>query len=114
MKQSIREWLDSPEMQDIQRAYKETRDSYDEDAEDWWKELTYEDKLSAFYIVTKRIFKGDVVDRGSYRYVLYDVFGFDMDSYLVGMDSGYMEIHNAVCRGVEAKSDKKMVDKKAD
>ena len=111
MKQSTREWLDSPEMQDIQRAYKEASDVYDQDTEQWWKELTYEDQLKAFYMVTKRITKGDVVDRGSYRYVLYDVFGFDMDSYLVGMDSGYMDIHNAIYEGMEAKSARKVFDK---
>ena len=92
-------FLDSKEMKEFQRVYQEARDQHDKDAEAYWDALSYEDKLMAFYIVTKRIHKGDIVDRGSYRYVLYDVFGFDMDSYVVGMDSGYMEIHNSIVAG---------------
>ena len=41
-------------------------------------------------------YEGDVRDKGTYRYVLYDVFGFDMDSYVLGMNCGYMSIHNAI------------------
>jgi hypothetical protein len=48
----------------------------------------------AFYSVVKRIHKGEVEDRTTFRGVLYDVFGFGPDAYLVGMDCNYMEIHN--------------------
>lgn len=92
--------FDSDEMKELQRVYQEARDEYDKDTEAYWESLSYEDKLKVFYIVTKRIHKGDVIDRGSFRYVLYDIFGFDMDSYLVGMDSGYMEVHNAIAEGL--------------
>ena len=88
--------FDSDEMKEFQRVYKEAQDAYDINAEKYWDALSYEDKLMAFYIVTKRIHKGDIIDKGSYRYVLYDVFGFDMDSYVVGMDSGYFDIHNGL------------------
>ena len=91
--------FDSEEMDRLRIAYKEASEAYDADAEKYWNSLSYDDKLMAFYIVTKRIHKGDVVDKGSYRYVLYDVFGFDMDSYVVGMDSGYFDIHNSIVAG---------------
>lgn len=107
MTQKIKDWINSPEMEEMRRVYKEARDIYDNECEAWWKDLSYEDKLKAFYVVTKRIHQGDVVDRGSFRYVLYDVFNFDMDSYLVGMDSGYMEIHNAIAEGVEVQDGKR-------
>jgi len=87
---------DSEEIDNFRKIYNEARDQYDSDAEKFWDNLSYADKLMAFYIVTKRIHKGDIIDNGSFRHVLYDVFGFDMDSYLVGMDSGYMEIHNSI------------------
>ena len=83
-------------LDELRKIYNEALNEYDNDAEKYWEALSYEDKLKAFYIVTKRIHKGDIVDNGSYRHVLYDVFGFDMDSYIVGMDSGYMEIHNSI------------------
>lgn len=98
-------FFDSKEMKDFQRVYQEARDQYDKDAEAYWEALSYEDKLMAFYIVTKRIHKGDIVDNGSYRYVLYDVFGFDMDSYVVGMDSGYFDIHNSIVAGEDKNYD---------
>jgi hypothetical protein len=83
-------------LDELSKIYNEARDQYDVDAENYWNSLSYEDKLKAFYIVTKRIHKGDIVDNGSFRHVLYDVFGFDMDSYIIGMDSGYMAIHNSI------------------
>ena len=49
----------------------------------------------------KRIYKAELVDRGSYRDALYDVFGFDMHMYGRGMDCGYMNIHNAIHIGEE-------------
>ena len=82
--------------EDIASSMQEASDQYDQKAEEYWKNLSYEDQLPAFYIVTKRIHKGDIVEKGSYRYVLYDTFGFDFDSYIVGMDSGYLDIHNGL------------------
>ena len=65
----------------------------------WWDSLTEEERQDAFYSVCKRIYKGDVVDKGTYRYVLYDVFGFDPGTYMRGMDCGYMALHNAIGDG---------------
>jgi len=82
--------------EDIASSMQEASDQYDQKAEEYWKSLSYEDQLQAFYIVTKRIHKGDIVEKGSYRYVLYDTFGFDFDSYIIGLDSGYLDIHNGL------------------
>lgn len=65
----------------------------------WWDSLTEKEREDAFYAVVKRIYKGDVVDRGSFRYVLYEIFGFGMHMYGRGMDCGYMYIHNAIAEG---------------
>lgn len=69
---------------------------FDTEAESWWNNLPYEDKLKAFHSVSKRIYKGDIQDKGSYRHVLYEVFGFGPDSYIIGMDCGYFDIHNSI------------------
>jgi len=69
---------------------------YEQEADAWWESLTYDDKLKAFYSVVKRIYDGDVKNQGSYRYVLYDVFGFEADAYALGMACGYMSLHNAI------------------
>ena len=70
--------------------------TYEKEADDWWSELTIDEQLQAFYSVIKRVYRGDVVEQGSYRYVLYNVFGFGPDSYAVGMDCGYMSLHNSI------------------
>lgn len=93
---SIKDFFESENFKRFQEDMNKAKDQYDSDAESFWENLSYDDKLKAFYAVTKRIHKGDVQDKGSYRYVLYDVFDFDMDSYGVGMDSGYLDIHNSI------------------
>ena len=77
------------EMQAAKKAYEVENDA-------WWNGLTEKERQDAFYAVCKRIFQGDIVDRGTYRYVLYDVFGFGPEMYAAGMDCGYMAIHNSI------------------
>ena len=93
---SFNELLNSPEWQEMSRLALEARESRDEQCDEYWSALSYDEQLMAFSSVVKRIVKGDIKDRGSYRYVLYDVFGFDMDAYIVGMDCGYMDLHNRI------------------
>lgn len=81
---------------DLSKLYNEGRTNYNTEADAWWDKLAYEDKLLAFYSVVKRIHDGDIKQQGSYRYVLYDVFGFGPDAYALGMDCGYMTLHNAI------------------
>jgi hypothetical protein len=77
------------EMQAVKKAYEVENDA-------WWNDLTEKERQDAFYAVCKRIFQGDIVDRGTYRYVIYDVFGFGPEMYAAGMDCGYMAIHNSI------------------
>jgi ABC-type Fe3+-citrate transport system substrate-binding protein len=62
----------------------------------WWKALSQEDRERAFYAVVSRIFQAEIVEKRSYRGVLYDVFGFDANMYIAGMECGYMTIHNSL------------------
>ena len=80
-------------------------EAYEASANNFWEALPYEDKLKAFYAVCKRIHRGDIVENGSYRHVLYDVFGFDFDAYTVGMQCGYLAIHNAIVTNGEQNHD---------
>lgn len=81
------------------QIYQEAAKQYEQDCEDYWNNLSYEDKLKSFYSVCKRIYQGDIKDRGTYRWVLYDVFGFEPDAYGIGMECGYMAIHNSIVDG---------------
>ena len=76
-----------------------SRKIYEYDNDTWWNGLTEKEREDAFYAVVKRIHKAELQDRGSYRWALYDVFGFDPGMYMRGMYCGYMAIHNAIYDG---------------
>jgi hypothetical protein len=85
-------------LSDFSDLLKKVADEYEVDADTWWSNLSEEDKLLAFYSVCKRIYKGEVEDRGSYRHVLYSVFGFGPEAYSIGMECGFLELHNSIQR----------------
>lgn len=78
-----------------------TEKQIDADMDEWWNGLSKDDQMKAFYSVVKRLVDGELTQKGSYRYVLYDVFGFGMESYMLGMMCGYMSLHNSIERDVE-------------
>lgn len=109
-KSPLSNWFGSPGFAELQNAFQEHRErTVREDAE-WWEGLSEDDKLRAFRCVCSRIYDGDVRRRGSYRYVLYDTFGFGPDAYLDGMDCGYMTIHNLIWQGIESQQPERMID----
>lgn len=69
---------------------------YEEECENYWNSLSEEDRLRAFYSVCKRIHKGEIENKGSYRHVLYTVFGFGPEAYSIGMECGFLDIHNSI------------------
>ena len=90
----VKTMLDPEKLEKLRAEMELAKQENEKDVESFWNELSYEDKLRAFYAVTKRIYKAEVEDRGTYRYALYDVFGFGMDAYLLGMDCHYLDLHN--------------------
>jgi hypothetical protein len=84
------------EMDAIGQEMQKYKEQYEAENNAWWDGLTEKERQDAFYAVCKRIYQGDIVDRGTYRYVLYDVFGFGPEMYVAGMDCGYMTIHNSI------------------
>jgi hypothetical protein len=86
---------------ELSQEMEKSRKIYEHDNDTWWNGLTEQEREDAFYAVCKRIWKADGIDNGTYRYGLYDVFGFDPGMYMRGMDCGYMAIHNAIFDGEE-------------
>jgi hypothetical protein len=84
------------ELAELSQLFEEIERDYDNDADSWWNKLSEDERQLAFYSVVKRLVKGELRDRGTYRYVLYDVFGFDASAYMMGMNCGYMELHNSI------------------
>jgi hypothetical protein len=96
MTEKSKSFMDSPEWKDIQDKIELSTLQYEKDCDEYWDNLSYDDKLKAFYSVVKRIVKGDIEENRSYRGVLYDVFGFDADAYGIGMEAGYLSLHNSI------------------
>jgi hypothetical protein len=88
-------------MAEIGQEMEKARDEYEKQNEAWWNGLSEQEREDAFYAVCKRIWQADGIDNGTYRYALYEVFGFDPGMYGRGMDCGYMAIHNAIFDGEE-------------
>ena len=83
-------------LSELGELFEEIQQDYDKETDEWWESLTEDHQQAAFYSVVKRLVKGELRDRGTYRYVLYDVFGFDASAYMMGMNCGYMELHNSI------------------
>ena len=86
---------------ELSQEMEKSRKIYEHDNDTWWNGLTEQEREDAFYAVVKRIYQADIKDNGTYRYGLYDVFGFDPGMYMKGMDCGYMALHNAIFDGEE-------------
>jgi hypothetical protein len=71
----------------------------EEDHDKFWNGLSKDDQLKAFCSVMRRLYKAEIEQRGSYRYTLYDVFGFGSESYVQAQVSGFLAIHNAIWDG---------------
>lgn len=88
-------------LNELREVQQQVHAEYEAKNDAWWNGLTEEEREDAFYAVIKRMYKAEVVNRGTYRWALYDVFGFDPGMYMRGMDCGYMALHNAIFDGRE-------------
>lgn len=78
------------------KAFSEAMDNIEKESEAYWNTLTDQQRLDVFCAVCRRIYKGDIELKGSYRYVLYDVFGFGPEAYAPAQLAGYLAIHNSI------------------
>lgn len=67
-----------------------------EDADKWWDNADYETRQLAFYSVIDRMRQSELLDKGSYKFAIYDTFGFKGDMYGPGIECGYMDLHNQI------------------
>ena len=95
---------------EIGETMREAMEEHDKKNDEWWDNLTEQEREDAFYAVCKRIWQAEGKDGGTYRHALYSVFGFDPGMYPLGMECGDMSIHNAFFDG-EQLSKMKGVDR---
>jgi len=89
----------SDKLNEISDSFNEAMEELKNEQEAYWNSLSKEDQLKVFCAVVRRIHKGDIVDKGSYRYVLYQVFGFGPESYAQAQMAGYLALHNSIFDG---------------
>lgn len=92
-------------LESFSKAFNEAMDSIEKESEEFWNSLSKDDQLKVFCAVSRRIHKGEIVDNGSYRYVLYQIFGFGPEAYAPAQCSGYLDIHNAIVPSKESNND---------
>jgi hypothetical protein len=90
------------ELDETAREFDKYVQALEQEQETYWNSLTEDQRLMAFCSVVRRIYKGEVEKRGTYRYVLYDVFDFGPQSYMLAQLAGYLSIHNLIYEGLEA------------
>lgn len=95
--QSLSNWANSPEMQALRRAWKESELVMKAEDQAWWDSLSAEERARAFRQVVSLMYRSEVEDKGSYRHAMYSVFDVD---YLDGMSCNYMELHNLIHKGL--------------
>jgi hypothetical protein len=91
------------DLEDFSNLFNEIMKEVEDDQESFWNSLSKDDQLKAFCAVIRRLHKGEIVEGGSYRYILYDVFGFGPESYAQAQCAGFLEIHNAIYTKEELK-----------
>jgi hypothetical protein len=87
---------DDEKLKNASLDYVEVLDKFEGGQEKYWDSLSGEDQLKAFCAVVRRIYRGELVDKGSYRHVLYNVFGFGPEAYVQAQLAGYLAIHNCI------------------
>ena len=92
------QWLNSPELKALREAWNQAEKIQKAEDDAWWDSLTIDNKSQAFRQITKLMYKAEVLDKGSYRYAIYDVFGLDYGDGL----THYMQLHNLIGQGIES------------
>jgi hypothetical protein len=87
---------DKVSLDETNRIWNDAMQAVEQDSEQYWNNLSKEDQLKVFCAVCRRIYQGDIVDKGTYRYVLYNVFGFGPEAYAPAQLAGYLAIHNSI------------------
>ena len=95
---SLMDWLNSPELKALRKAWRETEKRQNAEDDAWWDSLDCDGKSQAFRQITKLMHKAEVLERGSYRHAIYDVFGLDYGDGL----THYMQLHNLIGQGIDA------------
>jgi hypothetical protein len=77
---------------DFQQYEKE----FSEERKKFFQSLTKDQQLLVFCEVVHKLYKAEIIEKKSYRGVLYGEFGFDKNAYLLAQISNFLELHNSI------------------
>jgi hypothetical protein len=104
-------WEALQELSDIQE---DIETQFDEDANAFWNALSKEEQMLAFYVVVRNLADAELKDDfETYRTILYQRFEFPSESYMIGMMSRFMELHNSILRPSEQSAYRKFYYERA-
>lgn len=83
-------------LQDISNEFNQIMMEIEQEQETYWNSLTKEQQLQCFCAVVRRIYDGEIQQRGTYRYILYEIFGFGAESYTQAQLAGFLTLHNSI------------------
>lgn len=81
---------------EMSNQFTEAFELIEKEQERYWNSLTKEQQLMVFCAISRRIVEGELEAKGSYRYILYEVFGFGPEAYAPAQMAGYMTLHNSI------------------
>ena len=84
---------DSKAVEKIKIYFEELEEKYLTKGKEIFNSLPYEDRLALVAYISK-ILSQHMTEGGTYRYLIYNRFGFDVDAYAVLQLSGLLGIHN--------------------
>ena len=97
-KQPFKEWINSPELKALREAWCEAEKRQKAEDDAWWDSLDHNGKGQAFRQIVKLMYRAEVIERGSYRHALYEVFGLEYGDGL----AYYMQLHNLIVQALDA------------
>ena len=83
-------------LEKIRQAFEEAQAIDKARRETLWNSFTEEQQIDLFCAVMERVHKGEIEDKGTYRYVLYQIFKFSAAAYGQAQGAGYLDIHNCI------------------
>lgn len=83
-------------LEPAREAFQEAMSILATEEDQFWNSLTNDQQLLAFCSVVRRLYQAEVVEKRSYRGVLYNAFGFGLDAYVRAQNAKFLELHNSI------------------
>lgn len=81
---------------EFNKKFQEYEKQFAEERKKFFLSLSKEQQLLVFCEVVSKLYQAEIMDKKSYRGVLYGEFGFDKDAYLAAQMSNFLELHNSI------------------